>query len=731
MNETESLDTQEESTEDFNIFRYVQLFWRHKFFIAFLGLLFGLPTAYVAKDWPNTYEATASLLILDGQTSNLTNIEGLYGINTQSRTYTTNQYEILKSRNLAERVIEDLNLLEHPEFSPTTVNPVTGETIVQPPANREEKLLRVLNAFQRRLVIRPVNNTSIVRVSFSSTDPQLAADIANQVAMAYIEQEHEQRLEATQQASLWLSDRASALNHDLRESEAKLQAFLEREQLIDMGGVTSLINQEIDSLALQLIDSQRTRREAENIYRQVQDLKGANLETLLTSPYLLNHTLVQDARAGVSQVEREIAELSNRYGRNHPRMIALRAELEDANSNLFTVASQVASTIENQYLAALDNERATEAQLEASKAKLQAINSTAFERQELEREVATNRQLYEMFFTRIRETQETDDLQTTNASIVDPAVPAIYPTGPQRKKTVLLALAAGLALGAGLVLLRDLLNNTIRSYQDIEHRLKRPVLGIVPLVKVSKRKKKKNEPDLIKSCKNPDFIFRESFRTIRTGVLLSSIDQPYKTISITSCLPEEGKTSVSINLAYSLAQMGRKVLLVDVDLRKSTMAAALGLPKNSPGLSDYIIGTNELEDVLHNFDNSLLTILPAGKRVPDPLELVSSDIFKTLIDTLSREYDHIILDTPPTAAVSDSLIIGKVSQATVFVVRSESTPLRLAKKQLERLKQARINVIGVILNQFDTKKATDDYGGYYDAYGYSDAEPPREAKAST
>lgn len=725
MTDSEAFNQVEASAPSIDIMHYVRLLWRWKFFIAFLGLLFSAPVAYLAKDWPNTYQATASLSIDGNEQSNITNIQGLYGIDTGSRTYTSTQYEVLRSRNLAERVVNDLNLLEHPVFNPISANPEINAGAAQGIVNSDEKLVRVLDNFGRSLRIAPLNNTSIVRISFSTTDPQLAADVANQVALSYIQQDLENRTNQTSQASAWLSDRASRLNLELRESEIVLQEFLEREQLVDIGGVASLVNQEIDSLSIQLIETQRVRREAETIFRQIQQVENVSPISLLTFPVILNNGSVESAKLNADQIKQEIAELSNRYGRNHPRMIALDAESIRADQNLKDTVQQLINSIESQYQTALENERSTAARLEDSKAELQAINGSSFERRELEREVDANRQLYEMLFTRNRETQETNDLQTTNATIIDPAIPPVYPTGPQRKKTVLMALMAGLALGCGLPLLLDILNNTARSYRDIETRIRKNVLGVVPIVKIAKKRRRKTSDS--KANEHPsvlnddaDSSFVEAFRTIRTGVLLSSIDNPHKIMGITSSVPEEGKSTVAINLATSLALMGRRVLLIDTDLRRPSLQKYTGLPPNSPGLADYLSGANEIKEILYKPNKSGLTIMPSGRFVSDPLELLSSNTLKRLLETLLSTYDQIVMDTPPTLAVSDSLILSQIADAMIFVVKADSTPMNVAKKQIERLHKADANVIGVVLNQLDIRKSS-DYGGYYDSYGYSKA----------
>ena len=757
---------------DFDLMHYWHLFWGTKFFIAGMGILLAIPVAVYMSGLQSVYESTASLLVDPNQMSNVSPIDTYYGVDTRSNNYYNTQYELLRSRNMAERVIRRLNLLEHPEFVPqpepegaepaeppfwkayipAAVQDFLDERQIQAaaaeipdePVPEGVVLNRVLNSFGNRLRVAPAPGTSIVRVSFQATDPELAADVANEVARTYIESNLEQRISSTEQASQWLSQRVSSLSETLRQSQQRLQNFLETEELVDVGGVSTLSAQELDELNRQAIEAQRRRIELENQYLQIQMMEDPGTADLLAFPFILNHPLVQQARQSADQVEQEIAELSARYGRNHPQMISRMNEQERLQVSLRQTIQQLVDTIGSEYRAAVRTEESTQARLERSKEQQQGINRKVFELRELEREVETNQQLYDMFFTRVRETQETDDLMTTNATIVDPAVPAAYPVGPQRRRAVMLALMAGLMLGGGLVLLRDMLDSSLKNHNDVEQKLKAVVLGIVPLVRPDKKSRKKdkdykkenrekdkqyggrdggNNSAYLGFLKDKRSAFSESFRTIRTSITLSSLDKPYKVISVTSTVPGEGKTTTSINLASAMGQVG-EVLLIETDLRRPTFSTSIYLPKDSPGLSNYLAGSNPLDACLYPLKSSGITIMPAGHYVPNPLELLSSNKFKTLLQELGERYDQIILDAPPAMAVSDSLVLGTLSDAVVYVVQADKTPAKMARRQLTRLNKANINVIGVVLNQVDVEKSS-DYGGYYDSYGYS--EEPQSA----
>ncbi len=267
-----------------------------------------------------------------------------------------------------------------------------------------------------------------MNIHFESEDPELAARVANRLADAYIEENLEQRYAASQKASSYLTDRLEGLRTRLAASEQRLQDFLEEEQLVDIEGVTTLNQQQLDELTSELTEARRRRSELEAIYEKGENLRGRPMDELMTFPAILNHEAIQGVKDNMDEVEREYAELSKRYGRNHPTMIQLASRQETVESNLARQVQQVMGTIENQSRAAVQNERSTEARLNQAKIDLQEINSKSFTLNELEREVQTNRQLYDLFFTRARETDETDDFEATNALVVDPAVPAVFPS---------------------------------------------------------------------------------------------------------------------------------------------------------------------------------------------------------------------------------------------------------------------------------------------------------------
>jgi succinoglycan biosynthesis transport protein ExoP len=287
------------------------------------------------------------------------------------------------------------------------------------------------------------------------------------------------------------------------------------------------------------------------------------------------------------------------------------------------------------------------------------------------------------------------------------------------------ALAAGLMLGVMLAFLRDMLDNTVHSPAEVEERLGSTTLGVIPFVKRDRKTAKNTDHAYMGFADDSHSSFSEALRTIRTGIILSALDNPYKLIEVTSSVPNEGKTTVAINLASVLGQM-KSTLLIDADLRRPCLAKSLGLDPHTPGVTNVIAGTAELRDCVIKNEAGGFSCLVGGQMVGNPLELLSSKKFNALIEKLKESFDYIVLDTPPTQAVSDALILASMADATVYVVKADATPINVIKTGLMRLRHANANIVGVTLNQVDTQKQASYYyqGGYYDSYGYTGGKNP-------
>ena len=386
----------------------------------------------------------------------------------------------------------------------------------------------------------------------------------------------------------------------------------------------------------------------------------------------------------------KFSEISKRYGVKHPRYIASRSEVT-----------------------------AAERELARSKGHIQRIGRKEVKLRELQRQVESNRQIYDTFLARLKEANQAVDLKTSNARIFDPAVAPAIPFKPKKGLVVALAFFASLMLGVLLAFFFEALDKTFKNSTDIEDELGLPMLGLLPLIR-SHRKDRQSHAFAMLDPK--ETAYAEAMRTIRTGLVLSSLDNPHKVVLVTSSIPGEGKTTVSTNLAAAMGKMER-VLLIGADLRRPSLSNAIGLDKELPGLTNLVAGTSELSDCIHHLDHANIDVLPCGQLPPNPQELLSSERFHLVIAMLEKNYDRIVIDSPPLHAVSDSLVLSRFAKAVVFVVEADATHEQLVKNAVKRLLQHGAPIAGIILNKFDVKKSLkygEEYGGYYDHYGYSD-----------
>ncbi|GAB3371948.1 GumC family protein [Azotobacter armeniacus] len=727
----------DDDDDESDLLQLWQTIWQRKWGILSLVLVVIMVAVLAVSSITPLYRASATLLI-EAEQANVVSIEQVYGLEGTGSEYLQTQFELLRSRALAERVVRELNLTTHPEFDPrqqpeplidirgllasSDVNKVAPDTL---PEDLEEGVDptearifdSVTKAFMGRIGIEPMGKSQLVKVQVDMADARLAARAANALANGFIESQMEATMNMAATATTWMNSRLGELREKLKEAEERLQAFREKENLVDVDGVNTINAAELSLTGNRMIDARRQRAEAESQYRQVQSMRRGGWEKLATVPAVLGHPLIQQFKAEEARARAKVEELSKRYGARHPTMDAAHTELNAASASLRGQVEQIVAGIERNYQLAIANENSLKDSYNANKAQIQNISRKEFQVRELQREVEANRTLYETFMTRLKETTATADLGAANARVVDPATVPYLPYTP--KKALIVALAALLALlaGVGISLLLATLNNTFKSTEDVEGKLNLPVLGILPLVK---NKQRNQVARLFTSSE--DKTFSESIRTIRTGLILSSMSQPHKVLVITSSIPYEGKSTVAANLAFALGQM-EKTLLIDADLRRPTLAKNFDFPVGTPGLANLIAATARLEDCIKHVDG--IDMIGAGVVPPNPLELLSSPRFAKAIELLKSKYERIVIDSPPTQAVSDATVLATQANALIYVIKSEATPIPLAQKGIGQLLQSSVPITGVVLNQVDVKKAKKrgySYGGYYDYYGYSSSQ---------
>lgn len=724
-------DREHDHQDEANVIALWRQLYFYKWWLMILVLLTAaLASIAVSKITP-VYRATSTLLI-ENKVATPLSLEQLYGIDEASNEYLNTQFELLKSRSLTKRVVEKLNLDSHPEFanlpsSTPVINwrgwlgtisgwfmPKEEEAASDTSLNLEDDPLnQVISRVQQRIFVSPKAKTQLVTVSVDMTDATTATLIANAVAQEYIASQQEAKLEMAQTATQWMSTQLEELKSKLQLSEQQLQAFLEQENLLNLDGITTVSANELTNTGVRLTDARRERNAAQSMYQQVAAMKSGGYMRLASAPAVMADPVVAQFKAAEATASSRVQELSRRYGPKHPALIAATTDLNSARANLRAQVEQVVASIENSYQLTKANEQGLAASFEQNKEQIKDISRNEFRLRELQREVDTNRTLYDGFMTRLKETNASQALGASAARIIDYAVLPLFPIKPKKTLLVIFITLVVFIFSVGVILLLATFNTRFKNILGVESKLGLPVLGILPLIK----NKKRLIPLLYKS--GEDKTFSEAIHSIRTSLLLTVDSNKSTVILVTSSLPSEGKSAVSCNLAMALGRVDR-VLLIDADLRRPSLAEYYNLPMHSPGLVDLINEDEVIRNCLYPYGS--IDLLPCGTFTEHPLELLSSTRFANLIKELSKGYDKIIIDSPPVQSVSDSLILSRHADKILFVIKSDSTTVAQAKTAINKLKQIETPILGAVLNQVDIKKSAklgDYYGVYYDHYHYS------------
>ncbi|WP_161595223.1 GumC family protein [Mariprofundus erugo] len=645
-----------DTMQEMDISHYLKIINRYKWSILALALLMTVLVGVIVYSMTPMYKATTKLLI-ESQMPKISSIEDLYGVDGQNQQYQQTQLEIIQSRHLASMVVHKL----YPELAvatPVAAGSGAGQTEQQ---GWLSQLRTELGMEEQSLKpVDPLDERIQQLLSSVTVQPVMRTQI---VDISYVSSSPEMAAKAANAfAQAYIED--------------QLESRIEMTQqgtswLFDRLNVLKESLQKSEQALQQYMDSQ-----------SLVDVKG--VATLAGEGLKSASERVTAAQAAFAQIQKQ-------YGPKHPKYIQARSELTAAENALSSGRSEV-----------------------------RTIGRKEVRLRELQRQVDSDRQLYDLFLKRMKESSQAVDYKQANARILDTALVPATPFKPNKKRFILLAFIGGLFLGVLLAFLNESLDRTIKTSDDVEQKLGQANLGLLPKMKQAKGAGRPVFPIL-----DPQFTgFAESIRTIRTGLVLSGLDNPHKIILVTSSVPGEGKTTVSSNLAVAMAQV-EKTLLVGADMRRPSLARACGLSPDLPGLSEVVAGEVNFKDIIQVDEATGLHILPGGMIPPNPLELLSSDRFAKAIGVFEKFYDRIVIDSPPVQAVSDALVLSKYAKAVVYVIEADKTHEQIVRNGLKRLMQHDAPIAGIVLNKVDIARAEKygyEYGGYYDHYGYSTSE---------
>jgi len=682
-----------------------------------------------------TYTATGTLLI--EKEPNILSFEEVLQIESFNDDYYQTQYKLLQSRSLANAVIERRKLIENVTFAGKLKKK-------RPEAVRDDPAFRslLIDNFLARLKIKPVQTTRLVEVSFKDNDPKFAAETVNTLFDAFIDMTIDTKYEATAQATEFLAGQIEKIKNEIDKDERTIQQYGAEKNIVTLSDKETTIVEKLGELNRALTEAQIERLNKETYYFSIKNVSPEFLPEALANP------LIQRLREDYNRLNRQYLKMQDRFKEEFPELQRLKTELESARTSLETEAENLKKAAYSDWQGALSRERSLGAAFNGQKEVANQLNSNAISYNQLKIELENKKSLLESLMRRESETgvsARLKGLRTSNVRVVDRAEPPLYPTSPKKKRNMLLALLIGMGGGIGLAFLFERLDDSIKTFEDVEKCTGFPALGIVPAFRsdghekepadggapewgtgpeaagpLDERGSEKTGPPGLITFVSPNSNVSESYRSLRTALLLSSAEPKPRCLAVTSALPQEGKTLTLANLAVTLAQSGKKILIVDADLRKPRQHEVFKM-RNINGLTNFLTGKMEKGSLIKLTEVPNLFLINAGPVPPNPLELLGSDKMTSLIATLREAFDYVLFDTPPILAVTDALDLGSKLDGVILVVWGEKTSREALKRTREKLDMIKARTLGVVLNNVTIRRHDHYYRqGYYGHYGEQD-----------
>ena len=670
---------------------------------TFLGMvaLAGLITLFMKP----VYRSTITLQIIQdnpsallGERDPLSLLTG--GDSTSATKFYETQFMILDSRPMVLRLIKTLNLADRQEFKE-----LAARYSHKSPQEIEDKFIKY---FTKNLQIKPLRKTYLVDISYMSKDKQLAQEVPNALYRQYIKFSMETRGQSYAMIKEWLESELQKFATKVEESERKLYAHGREKDFLSLEGKDNVIVTKYVELSALLTKAQATRTQKEAQYQQIKS-KG------LDAPLIINNLLVQKLREEAISQEAKVQSMGKIYDINYPAYTVERAKLREINSRLNQELQRIKASVESDYETSLKTENLLKEALEGQKNDVANLQDNLVQHHILMRDMKTNEQLYQALLARMKETSITSTMVSSNVAVISPAVLPIKPYRPDPLLYLSLGAGLGLVFGVGLAFLKDRLDNTINTTEEMQRISRIPLLGIVPHMSLERigsreglRGSEKFEPALV-TLEHPGSLISEAIYNLRTAIMFSLPGGPPGTILVTSASANEGKTTISSNLATSLAMNGSRVLLIDADLRKPSIHKIMGYV-NQPGLTDYLAGYANRTEILRSTPNPNLFVITAGTIPPQPIELLASKGFKDLLNDLREDFEHLIIDAPPILGLADARIISSTVDGVLLVAKHHSTRKDSFRFMVQFLAQVHAPLLGGVLTMV---LRDEGHGGYY------------------
>jgi len=716
-----------------NVRETLQILWRRRVLIFALVILTMVLALIMVQRMTPQYTATVQVM-LETRTARVLNIRDVVdGLNLNRATF-LGEVEVIRSRNLAKRVIKEQGLEKVGFFDPDAkrekplsayFNPIVWardlyDSMFPVPVTekseeirRREAQDRLVSKFISHMSVRLVSLSPVIEISYTTPDPILSAKIANAIADAYVTSQLEAKFDATRKATVWLNDRLEDLRVKVRDSERAVADYRTNHGLMESRGA-NLTEEKLSDLNSRYILAQSERAELEARFRQVKRMLDSNGGNISSSD-VLQSPLVQRLLEQETQLNRKMAELSSRYGERHPKMIDARSERAELHSKIKDEVAKVAGTLKSELEVAQSREQALRDALDKAEGQAAVEGDASVRLRELEREAEANRLIYETFLSRFKETSQQQDIQQADARVISEAVPPGGPSAPRKKLILTVVFVSVAAFAVALAMFLEVMDVGLKSAEQVEALTGLPVLTMVPRIQG-----RSSAGDMARYVLDePVSTAAEAVRNLYTSLRLAKPDDPIRKISFTSAVASEGKSTLCVWLAHIAASQGRKVILIDCDLRRPKLHRMLGL-NNERTISDVIAGDITLEECIQVEESSGVHVITGKEIHGNALEVLGSESYRGLVDQLAERYEMVLLDSPPILAVSDARILARLVDTTVYLVRWNSTDKMAVASALKQFSVTGGEMLGVVISQVDTRKHArygyGDYGHYYGNY---------------
>jgi succinoglycan biosynthesis transport protein ExoP len=663
---------------------------------------------------------------------------------------------LLQSRPVLEDVVINLKLDQNPKlmdvsskksvweavrtvwskFKPqgTATPTVAAETPVAGPdqpgmRSRDEsaRLAPYVDVLAANLSGDPLPDTRMLVISFTHTDPALAADIVDNVAQVFMQRSFESKTDKYTKASDWLDRSTRELKARVEEAELKLSNYSRDHNLYTTDGKESLATGKLSQLHDLATRAETDRMLRQSLYEEVRAGRSAQLPEAFADPK------TGELQKRLGELKVSYAQLAATYGEKNPKLVDVKTQIAAIEQQVTESRSGLELKLKADYERSVRDEASMKAALERAKAEASQQNQAFIEYNILRQDVETNKGLYTDFLQKTSQAKIQEHEQHNNMRMIDPPQVPISPVGPNRLRTIVIGFFMSLVAGVGLVFFLEYLDNTVKTVEDVSRYAQLPALSVIPAITGRRSRQlngKKKAPyelalkgnghiraDQLMTLDSRSSV-AEAYRVLRTSVLLSSVDSPPKVIMITSGQPGEGKTTTAINTAISLAQLGASVLVIDCDLRKPSAHKVLGVTENTRGLSTYLSRNVSIDDCIQRLPIANLSLLPCGPIPPNPAEMISSLKMRELLLGLREHYDHIIIDSPPLLKVTDPVILSTMVDGVILVVHGGKSTRDAVRRTRHELAIAGAKVFGVVLNNVNAGQGEADgyYGSYYGEY---------------